>query len=62
MELYLQGLVQNHSQNLALCCLEIVTNKNRRISRKKKATRKKNFQLVRWIFNSQNLLFKFTSF
>ena len=56
MELYLQGLVQNHSQNLALCCLEIVTNKNRRVSRKKSnsqkifSTRKINFQLAKLTF------------
>ena len=39
------GLARNYSQISALDCLESVSNKKRLVPRKKKATRKKTFNL-----------------
>ena len=61
MALYFSGLVRNASHISALGCLETIACKKKHVPRKK-VTRKNNFQLVRWIFNKQNLLIKTVTF
>ena len=61
MELHFPDLVKNYSKISAFGSLESVADKKRRVPRRKKQLIN-NFQLVRYIFNLQNLLFKIVSF